>query len=129
MAIAEVEEFYVSKQRSAQEVLDDHLATGLNGSVEDDLARNCADDVVVVSNWGVEHGHDGVHKMAALLQSQLPKCTFAYRLRLVSGEVGMLQWTGHSPAGSVRDGVDSYVVRDGRIVAQTISYTLAPGEQ
>ncbi len=39
----------------------------------------------------------------------------------------MLKWTGHSSAGSVRDGVDSYVIRDGRIVAQTIHYTLTPG--
>ncbi len=102
----------MSKQRSTQqEVLNDHLVTGLKGSVEDDLA------------------HEGVRKMAALLQSQLPKCTFACKLRLVSGEIGMLQWTGHSPAGSVRDGVDSYVVRDGRIAAQTIYYTLAPGEE
>lgn len=125
---AEVEEFHVSKQRSAQEVLDDHLAMSLNGSVEDDIARNYAVDVVVVSNWGVEQGHVGVRKMAALLQSQLPECTFAYKLRLVSGEIGMLQWTGHSPSGSVRDGVDSYVIRDGRIVAQTIFYTLTPGD-
>jgi hypothetical protein len=119
----------VSKKRSTQEVLDDHLATSLNGSVEDedDLARNYAEGVVVVSNWGVEQGHEVVRRMAALLQSQLPECTFAYTLRLVEGEIGMLQWTGHSPAGSVRDGVDSYVIRDGRIVAQTLHYTLAPG--
>jgi hypothetical protein len=118
----------VSNQRSAQEVLDDHLATSLNGSVEDDIARNYAEGVVVVSNWGIEHGHDGVRKIAALLQSQLPECTFAYKLRLVAGEVGMLQWTGQSSAGSIRDGVDSYVIRDGLIVAQTISYTITPGE-
>jgi hypothetical protein len=117
----------MSKQRSTQEVLDDHLSTSLNGNVEDDLARNYAEDVVVVSNWGVEHGHDGMRRMATLLQSQLPECTFTYTLRLVAGEVGMLEWTGHSPAGSVRDGVDSYVIRDGRIVAQTSHYTLTPG--
>jgi hypothetical protein len=117
----------VSKQRSAPDVLDDHLATSLHGSVEDDIARNCADDVIVASNWGIEQGHDRVRKVAALLQSQLPECTFAYKLRLVAGEVGMLQWTGQSPDGSVRDD-DSYVIRDGRIVAQMISYTLAPGE-
>jgi len=45
---------HVSKQRSAQEALDDHLAMSLNKSVEDDIARNYAVDVVVVSNWGVE---------------------------------------------------------------------------
>ncbi len=75
----------MSKQRSTQEVLDDHLSTSLNGNVEDDLARNYAEDVVVVSNWGVEHGHDGMRRMAALLQAQLPECTFTYTLRLVAG--------------------------------------------
>ncbi len=109
-------------------MLDDHLAMSLNGSVGDDIARNYAVDVAVVSNWAVEQGHDGVRKMAALLPSQLPKCTYAYKLRQVSAAIGMLQWTGHSPSGSVRDGVDSYVIRDGRIVAQTIFYTLTPGD-
>jgi hypothetical protein len=129
VATAELKELSVSNQRSAQQVLDDHLATSLNSSVEDDIARNYADDVVVVSNSGIEHGHDGVRNMAALLQSQLPECTFAYKLRLVAGEIGMLQWTAQSPAGSVRDGVDSYVIRDGRIVAQMISYSLSAGEE
>jgi hypothetical protein len=119
----------VSKQRSAPGVLDGHLVTSLNGSVEDDIARNCADDVVVVSNWGIEQGHDGARKMAALRQSQLRERTLGYKLRLVAGEVGMLHWSGQSPAGSVRDGVDSYVISEGWIVAQTISYSLHPGEE
>jgi hypothetical protein len=118
----------MSNQRSTQEVLDDHLSTSFNGNVEDDLARNYAEDVVVVSNCGIEHGHDGMRRMAALLQAQLPECTFTYTLRLVAGDIGMLEWTGHSPAGSVRDGVDSYVIRDGRLIAQTIHYTLTPGD-
>lgn len=117
----------MSEQRSAQAVLDDHLNTSLNGSVDEDVERNYAEDVTIVSNWGVEHGHDGVRRMAQLLQSQLPECTFAYTMRLVAGEVGLLEWTGDSSAGSVRDGVDSYVIRDGRIQAQTIHYTLTPG--
>jgi hypothetical protein len=39
----------------------------------------------------------------------------------------MLEWTVDSPAGSLRDGVDSYVVRNGRIQAQTLHYRLTPG--
>jgi hypothetical protein len=35
-------------------------------------------------------------------------------------------WTATSSAGSVEDGLDSYVIRDGRIQAQTIHYTLTP---
>jgi hypothetical protein len=116
----------VSQDRTAQEVLDDHLSTSLNGKVEEDLERNYAEDVTIVSNWGVEHGHAGVRRLAQLLTSQLPGCSFAYRLRLVEGEIGMLEWTATSPAGSVEDGVDSYVIRNGRIQAQTIHYTLTP---
>jgi hypothetical protein len=116
----------MAEQRSAQEVLDDHLATSLNGSVDDDLARNYAPEVVIVSNWGVKRGHDGVREMARLLRSQLPDCTFAYRLRLIEDGVGLLEWGADSAAGSVRDGVDSYVISDGLIQAQTIHYTLAP---
>jgi hypothetical protein len=72
-------------QRSAQEVLDDHLATSLTGSVGDELGRNYAPEVVIVSNWGVKGGHDGMPEMARLLRSQLLDCTFAYRLRLIEG--------------------------------------------
>jgi hypothetical protein len=119
-------ESHMVEQRSAQEVLDDHLVTSLNGNVEDDLARNYAQEVVVVSNWGVKHGHEGVREMARLLRLQLPDCTFAYRIRLIEDGIGLLEWTAQSPAGSVNDGVDSYVVRDGLIQAQTIHYTLTP---
>lgn len=42
----------VTAQRSPQDVLDDHLSTSLNGSAEEDLERNDAPDVVIVSNWG-----------------------------------------------------------------------------
>jgi hypothetical protein len=103
----------MSEHRTAQDVLDDHLLTSLNGTLEDDLERNYADDVTIVSNQ--------------LLRSQLPDCTFTYRMRIVDGETGLLSWTAESPAGMVEDGVDSYCIRDGRIQAQTIYYTVRPG--
>ena len=116
----------MSQTRTAQQVVDDHLQLAMEGAVEEDLARNYAEDVVILSNWGVEHGHDGGRRLAQLLQSQLPDSTFGYRLRLVGREVAMLQWTAESRAASVRDGVDSFVIRDGRICAQTIWYSLTP---
>ncbi len=64
--------------------------------------------------------------MARLLRSQLPDCTFAYKLRLVEDGIGLLEWSADSAAGAVRDGVGSYVIRDGLIQAQTIHYTVAP---
>jgi hypothetical protein len=36
----------------------DHLNASLNGSEEDDIARNYEEDVMILSNWGVEHRDD-----------------------------------------------------------------------
>ena len=116
------------QERTTEQVVDDHLQLAMEGALEQDLARNYAPDVVLLSNWGVEHGHDGARRLAHLLESQLPDSDFAYRLRLVDGEVAMLQWTARSRAAAVHDGVDSFVVRDGRIQAQTIWYSLTPPE-
>jgi hypothetical protein len=46
--------------------------------------------------------------------------------RLVHGPVGFLKWTAESPTARITDGADSYVVRDGLIVAHTIHYTVEP---
>ncbi len=38
--------------------------------------------------------------------------------------VALLEWTYEDAHVRVRDGVDSYLVEDGKIVAQTIHYTV-----
>ncbi len=41
------------RNRSAREVFDDHLRQGGHGSIEEDLARNYTEDVVVLCSRGV----------------------------------------------------------------------------
>ena len=114
-----------STSRSPAEVLEDHLEKALEGRVEEDLARNYAADVVVLMADGVHHGHDGVRELAALLQEQLPQSRFVYTATVVAGDVALLEWTARDDSGArVEDGVDSFVIRDGRIRAQTIHYTV-----
>jgi hypothetical protein len=110
--------------RSAKEVLDDHLRESQEGSVEADLGRNYAEDLVVLSGRGVYRGHDGLRQLAEMLREELPKSTFEYRTHLVEGDVGFLEWSGRGENAYVDDGADSYVIRDGKIVAQTIHYTV-----
>ena len=50
--------------------------------------------------------------------------TFTSANRLVDGDVAFLEWTVEAEGARVRDGADSFVVRDGRIVAQTSHYTV-----
>ncbi len=112
--------------RSTQEVFDDHLARSDEGSWERDLAKNYATDVVVLTGFGIFRGRDGMRECTRQLQEELPDVTFEYRTRVVEGEFAFLEWTADSPRAEVRDGADSYVARDGRIVAQTIHYTVEP---
>ncbi len=111
-------------RRSAQEVFTDHLHEGKYGSVEDDLARNYAADVVVLSGRGVHRGHEGVRELAKLLREELLDAEFDYRTVLLEGDVGFLEWTGRSEQAVVEDGADSFLIRDGLIITQTIHYTV-----
>jgi hypothetical protein len=100
------------------------LKESQEGSVEADLARNYAEDVVVLSGRGVHRGHDGLRQLAEMLRKELSNSTFEYHTRLVEGEVGFLEWSGRSENAHVDDGADSYIIRNGKIVAQTIHYTV-----
>ncbi|HEX6417085.1 MAG TPA: hypothetical protein VFZ77_01265 [Acidimicrobiales bacterium] len=50
--------------------------------------------------------------------------TYDYGQVLCDGQIGMLQWSARSADVDIHDGADSYVVRDGLIVAQTIHYSV-----
>ncbi|MBC3192183.1 nuclear transport factor 2 family protein [Pseudonocardia sp. C8] len=118
--------------RTAREVLDDHLKlanswvdTPLDRVLDEDLRRNVSEDVVVLINRGTFRGHEGVRHLARMLGDELPEHkAFAYTYVKVEGRVGLLEWTYDDSAVRVRDGVDSFLIEAGKIVAQTIHYTL-----
>ena len=113
--------------RTAREVLDDHLQLAADWDFETDLERNFADDVVLLTGYGVFRGKEGVRAKAKLLAEQLPGGRWTYRNVMAEGELGFLEWTGEGENGArVEDGADSYVIRDGRIRAMTIHYTVLP---
>jgi hypothetical protein len=116
------------ENRTASEVLDDHLALAAAGDWQTDLERNVADDIVVLTGFGVFEGRDQVRILAELLDAQLPNARFEYTAVVVRGDVGFLEWRADADGARVRDGADSFVIRNGRIVAQTIHYTVLPDE-
>lgn len=111
------------RSRSAREVIDAHLEQGRTGTVDADLAENFDRHVAILTRWGTHRGHDGMRELAQKLKEELPDMEFSYDEVLVEDGVGFLEWRGYGSDGShVCDGADSYVVRRGRIVAQTIHY-------
>jgi hypothetical protein len=119
--------------RTAQEVLDDHLKLDEHFGaeedwrriVEEDIRRNGSEDIVILINRGTFRGHDGVRELARMLGEELPEHrSFEYTYRAVEGRMAFLEWAYEDASVRVRDGADSYLIEDGKILAQTIHYTV-----
>jgi hypothetical protein len=119
--------------RSAQEVLDDHLNLarnwggdgGYEGMLEVDLERNYSKEIVILINRGTFRGYEGVRQLAQMLGEELPEHrSFEYTYTAVEGRMAFLEWAYEDASVRVRDGADSYLIEDGKILAQTIHYTV-----
>jgi hypothetical protein len=119
--------------RTAQEVLDDHLNLDENFGaqedwrriVEEDIHRNVSEEIVILINRGTFRGHEGVRRLAQMLGEELPEHrAFEYTYRAVEGRMAFLEWAYEDEDVRVRDGADSYLIENGKIVAQTIHYTV-----
>ncbi len=49
---------------------------------------------------------------------------FEYAYVSAEGRIAFLEWTYEDSTTRVRDGADSYLIEDGKIIAQTIHYTV-----
>lgn len=111
--------------RSTQEVFDDHLRLRMQSETEQDIERNYADDAIILSGSGITYGLEGIRTTATILEKYMPGGSWEYPVRLVEGDYAFLQWTGRTAEGRVvTDGADSFVIRDGRIVFQSIYFTV-----
>lgn len=90
--------------------------------MEQDVRDNYSKKVVILSNHGTFRGYDGVRQSAALLHQKLPNATYEFSTQLTEGESAFLVWSARSAQGLVRYGADSFVIKNGLIVVQTIFY-------
>ena len=62
--------------RGTHEVFEDHLRLRLENRLEDDLARNYAEDVILLTVNSNACGHDAIRMSARRLANQLPEPKF-----------------------------------------------------
>lgn len=110
--------------RTTLEVFEDHLACRLEGRLEEDLRRNYAPDVVLLTSNSNRQGHDAIRTSAARLREQLPEGTFTFLSKQVRGDYALLLWRSQSARFEAIDGADSFHIREGKIVFQSIQYKL-----
>jgi hypothetical protein len=107
--------------RSTRDVFDDHLDLAQQGLLYDNITRKLLGDCVILTNRGAFRGHEGRRQLASLLQQEIPDAEHGYINRLVESRFALLERT----AVTVNDGADSFVIENGKLVAQTIHYTLS----
>lgn len=112
------------RHRAPGEVFDDHLRLAGEHRFDEDIERNVSPECVILERRGVFHGRDGARHLARLLAEELPDAPYVYTNRLVERGIAFLEWTSEAAHARVRDGADSFVIKDGWIVAQTIHYTV-----
>jgi len=110
-------------ERSANEVFENHLKLAQEGKLKEDLKNNYAKDIVLLTNYGTFHGHEGTKEAAELLNKQLPNGTYDYKLKLCCKKICFLHWAGDSKESYIVDGADSFLIEKGKIKIQTIFYT------
>jgi len=111
--------------RSTRDVLTDHLRRRATSDIDGDITANYHPDVVILHPDGESHGHEGVRELAHRL-GRYNGTVECHRL-LASDQVGIVEWSGLSGwSGTMpMEGSESFVVRDGLIVAQTVHYSSA----
>jgi hypothetical protein len=82
--------------RRTQEVFDDHLRLRLENRLEDDLARNYAEDVVLLTVNSNGCGHEAMRMSAGRLAEQLPEAEFEFIAKQVRDRFALLIWKATS---------------------------------
>lgn len=115
----------MSATRSTDEVFHDHLELRARGEVELDIERNYDPAITLIREGRIYRGHDGVRECARALKEHIGNAKASYDTAIVDGDVAFLKWSVHSDGVVVEDGVDTFVIRKGRIVSKTMHYTIS----
>jgi hypothetical protein len=113
------------RNRSTRDVIEDHLRRRAAGDLEGDLQHNYDPDVIVLHQDGEARGHEGIRLLAERFSRYQNDGSLRCQRLLTSGEIGVLEWSGLGGRTDTMmlEGMESFVVRDGLIAAQTLNYT------
>lgn len=94
----------------------------------DGIMSDFADDAVLIGMEGVVDNIAGIRAMfTTIITEYIPKgSTITMKLALARGTVAYILWSAESPSFSIPVGSDTFVMRDGKIIAQTFAAHIQP---
>jgi len=113
------------RTRTTRQVLEDHLLRRATGDLDGDLRTNYHPDVVVLHPDGELRGHAGVRRLANQLCRYESDGSFQCHRLLTADDIGILEWSGLGGRTDTLtlEGMESFIVRNGLIVAQTVHFS------
>ncbi len=108
--------------KSTNDVLDHHLKAIEHGNVNAVLS-DYAPDAVLFRSDGVFKGVAAIRPVFErfVAEFRTPGTTTKTKQRLVAGDYGYMVWTAETPDNIYELATDTFVVRDGKIVAQSFT--------
>jgi hypothetical protein len=100
-----------------------HHAQALGAEDLDAIVMDYADDACIITPAGVTRGKAGIRGIFADLLQTVPKATWGVKTIFVD-DILFLEWIADSAQNSIRDGVDTFIFRDGLIRAQTVRFSV-----
>lgn len=85
----------------------------------DAILKNYAKDAVIIRPGATYRGHDELRQMFQSVMNNMASFTPNHSTTTVSGKLGLLTWLALSNAGQIAQGIDSFVVENDQIVAQS----------
>jgi ketosteroid isomerase-like protein len=107
---------------SVNAVLDRHLETLARADL-DGVMADYAEDAILCTPAGVARGHAQIRAAIEPFATKVmpPGSQIKVIQRVIEGELAYLAWSGESPRFRIPTGTDTYIIRGGKIVAQTFA--------
>ena len=123
MSVAEI----TKKMASTKEVLDNHLKCFGEGDLKGILSDYALDAVLFTSDGSLK-GADAMRPLFQALIAEFGKPGAAFRMKQqsVEGDYDYILWTAETADNVYEMATDTFVVRDGKIVAQSFTGKITP---
>ena len=115
------------KMVSTSDVLDRHLKSFAEHDVNS-VVSDYSLDAVLFAPSGPLKGPDAIKPLFEALISEFakPGSSFTMHLRCIEGDHAYILWTAETPDNSYEFATDTFVVRNGKIIAQSFAAKIKP---
>lgn len=115
---------------TTNDILDQHLKSFHENDLDDVLADYSSDAVLFIPGKSLK-GVDAIKPFFQALLSEFskPGASFSMREQCVEGDYAYILWSAETADNSYEAATDTFVVRDGKIVAQSFAAKITPKRQ